>query len=40
VTHRVGRDELAQHSPDAIVDRLEADEIVATVEALIAAAGQ
>jgi phosphoglycolate phosphatase-like HAD superfamily hydrolase len=39
VTRRVGRDELAEHSPDAIVDRLAADEIVAAVEALIATGG-
>lgn len=34
VTHRTSREELAQHSPDAIVDALEPDMVVALVESL------
>lgn len=35
VAHRLTRDELAQHSPDAILDDLEPNTVVATVESLI-----
>lgn len=35
VAHRIGRDELAEHSPDAILDRLESNTVVSTVESLI-----
>ena len=38
VTHRVTRDELAQHEPDAILDRLSAPDVVATVSRLAGAA--
>ncbi len=34
VTHRVTRDELAQHGPDAILDRLSAPDVVAAVSRL------
>lgn len=34
VTHRVPRDELAQHEPDAILDRLSAPDVVAAVSRL------
>ncbi len=35
VTHRVTREELAQHDPDAILDHLSAPDVVATVSRLI-----
>jgi phosphoglycolate phosphatase len=38
VTHRVPRDELAKHDPDAILDRLSAPDVVATVSRLTGAA--
>lgn len=34
VAHRISREELAEHRPDVILDRLTADEVVATVRSL------
>lgn len=39
VTHRATRDELAQHSPDAIVDGLQPNVVVAAVESLVGGSG-
>ena len=35
IAHRIGPDELAQHQPDAILDRLTPDVVVATVMSLV-----
>ncbi|WP_040779980.1 HAD family hydrolase [Nocardia pneumoniae] len=35
VAHRIGRDELAQHSPDAILDDRESNSVLPTVQSLI-----
>ena len=35
VTHRTGRDELATHHPDAILDRLTPGDVVSTVASLV-----
>lgn len=35
IAHRIGRDELAQHQPDAILDGLVPDVVVATVRGLV-----
>jgi phosphoglycolate phosphatase-like HAD superfamily hydrolase len=39
VAHRIDRDELAQHQPDAVLDRLEPAVVVATVRSLIQPSG-
>jgi phosphoglycolate phosphatase len=39
VAHRIGRDELAQDQPDAVLDRLEPHVVVATVRSLVGRAG-
>ncbi|MEV2218478.1 haloacid dehalogenase-like hydrolase [Nocardia vinacea] len=35
VAHRIGREELAEHSPDEILDRLEPNYVVSAVESLV-----
>jgi phosphoglycolate phosphatase-like HAD superfamily hydrolase len=39
VAHRAGRAELEAHQPDAVVDRLDPIELVATVNSVLAGAG-
>jgi phosphoglycolate phosphatase len=36
VAHRVSREELARHNPDAVLDRLEPDLVLATITSLVA----